>query len=321
MGWQDLLVENASRLTIPWLGGRRIYREGRTWRVYGPVPQEHGWYEWKLGGRRAIAEKAVEPDPDYGEDYPKLKGYLIGNRLISWDCPSVSDPDDIVNHTIPVHFVEPGLDRFTPVVIVVDPEDRSIYKHEIFPLGPEDQVRRAFIDKKETVDDIPHVTPAMDLAFRFATRQRQLLIEHRAEIERQRAEERRREEAMRNMGTGLGRRTLAAVDFETAARAALAVGGAELLDVRPGRTGREAVVQYRIEHRRLECVCEKDTMRIIDSGICLTDHRSGEKGDTYFVLESLPAVVMEAIRGHKLVVYRHVDGDDARDDDGWEDDY
>jgi len=319
MGWEDLLGDS-SRLTMPWLGGRKVYCEGRTWRLRGALPPEFGWYVFECEGRRAKVIEEAEPDQNYGYDHPKMKGYLIGNRLIYWDCPAVLDPDDIVEHTISVYLVEPGLDRFTPVVVVVDPEDRKIYQHEIFPLGPEDQVRAAFIDKKETVNDIPHVTPAMDLAFRFATRQRQLLIEHREQLERQRAEDRRREEAARNMGTGLGRRTMAAQDFETAARAALAVGGAELLDVRPGRTGREMVVQYRIEHRRLECVAEKDTLRIIDSGICLTDHHTGEKGDTYFVLESLPAVVLQAIREHKLVVYRHVDGDRPQyDDDDWED--
>ena len=47
-------------------------------------------------------------------------------------------------------------------------------------------------------------------------------------------------------------------------------------------------------------------MRIIDSGICLQDHNTGEKGDTYFTLESLPAVIRQADREGKLVVYRHV---------------
>jgi hypothetical protein len=291
---------------MPWLGGKRVYREGRAWRVFAPYPQEHGWYKWKLGGRKAIAEEGAETDPDYGDDWPTLKGYLVGNRLIHWDCPPVPDPNDIVKHTVPVYFVEPGLDRFTPVVVVVDPEDRKIYKHEIFPLGPEDQVREAFIDKKETLNDIPHVTPAMDLAFRFATRQRQLHEERRAELERRREEEQRREEAMRNMGTGLGRRTLAAQDFETAARAALAVGSARLLDVRPGRTAREAVVTYQLDHQRFECVCDRHTMQVVDSGICLTDEVTGERGDTYFTLESLPSVVMQAIRESRLVIYRHV---------------
>jgi hypothetical protein len=54
----------------------------------------------------------------------------------------------------------------------------------------------------------------------------------------------------------------------------------------------------------------------------LTDHRTGEKGDTLFTLESLPAVVRQAIKEHKLVVYRHADGADWRNepDDDWEDD-
>jgi hypothetical protein len=111
---------------------------------------------------------------------------------------------------------------------------------------------------------------------------------------------------MRNMGTGLGRRTLAAHDFETAARAALGVGGAVFLDARQGRVPNEMVVQYRINNQRLECVCDKNTLQITDAGICLEDHYTGEKGDTYFSLESLPAVVNEAIRRDKLVVWRHV---------------
>jgi hypothetical protein len=189
----------------------------------------------------------------------------------------------------------------------------------LFPLGPEDEVRRAFVDKKESLDGIKGVVPALNLAFLFATRQRQLLEERRAELERKRQEEERLEQARRNMGTGIGRRTLAVEDFEGAAKAALSVGGAELLDIRPGRTRNEAVVQYRYEHRRLECVADTRTLRIIDSGICLTDHQTREKGDTYFTLESLPSVVGEALRDNKLVVYRHADGD--VDDDYYEDDY
>jgi len=38
----------------------------------------------------------------------------------------------------------------------------------------------------------------------------------------------------------------------------------------------------------------------------LTDHDTDERGDTYFTLESLPAVVREAEQRGKLVVFRHV---------------
>jgi hypothetical protein len=66
------------------------------------------------------------------------------------------------------------------------------------------------------------------------------------------------------------------------------------------------VVRFRLDHRAFECTCEERTLRIIDAGICLVDHATNEKGDTYFTLESLPGVIGEANREGKLVVFRHV---------------
>jgi hypothetical protein len=122
---------------------------------------------------------------------------------------------------------------------------------------------------------------------------------------------------MKDAGTAIGRRALAAKDFESAAREALRVSGAELLDVRQSANKGEMVVQYRFEKRRFECVVQKNTLRVIDAGVCLTDHNTNEKGDTFFTLESLPGVIAEAMRRDKLVVWRHVD----RDDDGEEIDW
>ncbi len=155
-------------------------------------------------------------------------------------------------------------------------------------------------------------TPALYAAF-AAAREAQRQLEARrlaiaaavaaAEEARQLAE--RRQGIMRQLGDAAGRRAMAALDFPTAAKAALAVGGAEYLDSRPNRLQRgEHVVRYRIAGRRLECVCD-DRLRITDAGICLQDHETNEKGDRYFTLESLPAVVLEAIDGDKLVVWRH----------------
>lgn len=309
MGWQDLLSESSGRLVAPWLGGRRIFRGSRAWRVSGGYPREFGWYSWDLNGRKANKVEVSDPDPDYGDGWEICRGYLVGDRFVHEHVENRIEIGEVAELMHPVFFVEPGLDRFAFVSIVRDPERRCIYQQELFALGPEDEVRRAFIDRKESVDDIKGVTPALDLAFRFATRQRQVVEERRAELERRRLEEERLEEARRSIGTGVGRRMLAGRDFEAAARAALAVGGAELLDIRNGRTANEAVVQYRCEHRRLECVARRDTLAIVDAGICLEDHQTHEKGDTYFTLESLPAVVKQAIREHKLVVWRHVEGD------------
>jgi hypothetical protein len=318
MGWQDLLEDTSARLVAPWLGERRVHREGRTWRVIGRPPREYGWYEWETEGRTAKLVGPAEADPDYTSgpwDRRRERGYLVGDRAVLEGAGAGADVEKFLEHTIPVFLVEPGLDRFAFVEIGFAAHFQPLYKQELFPQGPEDEVRRAFVDRKESVNHIAGVNPALDLAFRFATRQRQLTEERRAELERIREEERKREEAMRNMGTGLGRRTLAATDFDSAARAALAVGGAELLDVRQGRSRNEMVVQYRFGNRRLECVADRATLRIIDSGVCLTD-QAGEKGDTYFTLESLPAVIQQAIREDRLHVYRHVDGDVDHD---WED--
>jgi hypothetical protein len=66
------------------------------------------------------------------------------------------------------------------------------------------------------------------------------------------------------------------------------------------------VVQFRFQGQAFECVVEADTLRIVDSGICLVDHGTGERGDNYFTLESLPAVIEQANREQRLVIFRHV---------------
>lgn len=302
MSWRSLLQSSSDRLVMPWLGGRRVFGGGRVWRVAGDLPKEFGWYSFHTRGRIAEEPEQAEPDQDYGKGWPFYKGYLVGNWLIPEFSTPV--PDDLfMNMGLQVYLIDPGLDRFTFVEVITNPDHETIYKQELFPIGPEDEVRRAFVDRAETVDHIKGVIPALDFAFRYATKQRKIVEERRAEEERRRQERERLEQARKNMGTGLGRRTLAAHDFITAAKSALAVGGAELLDVRPiGRN--EMAVQYRVEGHRLECTVDKDTLRIVDAGICLEDHHTGEKGDTYFTLESLPAVVKQAERQGELVIWR-----------------
>jgi hypothetical protein len=333
MGWRDFVGQSPDALVAPWLGGSRLYRDARQWRIDGALPAELGWYRWQLNGRRAVNPQPVEADPSYGESWPTDRGYLIGDRFVSQTARVDPDPDKLVAQTQPVYLAEPGLDRFTPVQVLFDPIGRAIFAQELFPEGAEDAVRRAYVDRKLSLDDIPAVTPALDLAFRFVSWRRLVAEERRAELERQRAEaERQRAEAerqrllaerereaqaeaarrehelVRSMETAAGRRHIAALDFEAAAAAALSVGGALLLDVRSGRRRREAVVQFRFHGRRFECVADRRTLQIIDAGICLTDEETAERGDSYFTLESLPGVIRQAIEENVLVVYRHVDG-------------
>jgi len=189
-----------------------------------------------------------------------------------------------------------------------------VFIRQEFPLGPEYEALIAFQDRKENLDDIRGVTPSLDLAFRWITYQRELTEERRRELERLRqeeerkqAEEERLQQAMKDAGTAVGRRVLAAQDFEMAAKEALRISGAELLDVRESYNKGEMVVQYRFRQQRLECVVEKNTLRIIDAGVCLTDERTGFKGDSLLTLESLPGTVGQALDEDRLVIWRHAD--------------
>jgi len=334
MGWQDLLAPaEGEELTLPWVGGRQVYDgKGRCWNIEGRFPREFGWYIFKCSaGRKAklwheVIEhlngreehRPVEPIEVFADEFigqlPEVRGYLAGDRLIPDDARVDPDPAKLIDQTEIVYFTPLGAERFTRATTIRWPNLGLLFANEGFPAGPEPEVIAAYQDRKDTVNDIPEVTPALDLAFRWISYQRAAQEARLAELARLRAaEEAKLAEAervrrlMKATGTAEGRRALATKDFTAAAKAALAVGGAELLDTRNGHAKGEKVVQYRYRNRRLECVCDLN-LRIIDAGVCLDDHR-GTKGDTWFTLESLPTVIGEAIDRNKLVVWRQVRGD------------
>lgn len=317
MSWRDLLTKQDESVAVPWTGGREIRAQHRVHHVEGRLPKEHGWHEFSItGGRKATWKRPIEPDMDVVFLGTKpLRGYLVGDRFIHDGVAAAVEPTRIIEQTEPVYLVELGLERFARVKVARWEDGRLIYIGQEFPLGPEGDVTHAFQDQKQTVTDIPNVTPALDLAFRFETWNRAEVVRLRAEAEKLAREEEarktaelRRAETAQRLGTGEGRREMAKLDFGAAAKAALTVGGAELLDWRDSRVAGEAVVQFRFNGRRFECVAQKDTLRIVDSGICLVDHTGREeRGDTRFTLESLPSVIREAIVTGKLVVFRHVD--------------
>ncbi len=326
--WRDLLGSGGTRV-LPWVGGRRIHDASRSWTIRGSLPREHGWYSFEVsGGRDATLGGPADRDLDYGEGLRKRLGYVVGDRFIADNARVTPDPDLLITQTQPVFLVEPGLDRFARAVVVADRDGRLIYLEQRWPEGPEIEVVQAYQDRKPSIAHVRGVTPALDLAFRWLSwgreRARELAEQRRAEArelarlmeeERLAEEEARRvAELERTLGTGHGRRAMAHHDFEAAARAALAISGAELLDVIPSVQRDEVRVQYRFRNRRLECVCHRRTLRIVDAGACLTDHE-GTRGDTFFTLESLPAVIGQAMDEDRLVVWRHIDENGYYEDD------
>ena len=312
MGWKDLLGAD-EEITLPWLGGRTVHNKERSWSIEGALPREYGWYRFNIsGGRKAALLGESDIDPDYGAGFPVIRGYLVGDRIIHYDAKVTVDPAQILHNSGRIYLVEPGLDRFSLALGVRDLFGKIIFMSVEFPEGPEAEVIEAYQDRTDSVDHIKGVTPALDLAFRYLSWQRKREEELEAERQRLLEEEARKQRAaerarqiQRAAGTGAGRRDLARQDFRAAARAALRLSGAELLDVIATANPGEMRVQYRFRRRRLECVVAKYSLRIIDAGVCLDDHE-GEKGDTYFTLESLPAVIGEAIDSDRLVVWRHV---------------
>ena len=314
--WDQFLVPKTTRV-LPWVGGRTVCGAMRVWRTAGPLPVEHGWFAFEVdGGRVATFVEPAVPDhfaPDR-ERYEVLQGYLAGERLIPDNARVVADPEKLVAQTMPVHLVEPGLDRFARASVACLPSGVLVYLWQELPHGPEGDALLAYQDRKADLDGVPGVTPALDLAFRWLSYQRDVVERRTAERQRVLEEERRREEAMRSVGTAVGRRALAPHDFTTAAKAALALAGAEWLDDRQGHRRSERVVQFRFRRRRFECVVDALTLQVVDSGICLSDH-DGTKGDTWLTLESLSSVIGEAVDTGRLVVYRHVDDEGDEGDD------
>jgi hypothetical protein len=132
------------------------------------------------------------------------------------------------------------------------------------------------------------------------------LIERRRAEEAERARQSARAELLERLGDSETRRAMARVDFAEAARAALVLSGAEYLDHRRAFGRAEWIVRFRFLGQRFECVVD-EALQIVDAGICLRDHQTGEIGDGRFTLESLPSVIKEADEGGVLVRFRHVE--------------
>ena len=309
MGWRDLLDEQ-SEITLPWTGGGSLHGSARTFQL-DKRPREFGWYRFTLTRNTASDPRVADPQPDMLRD--EIHGYLVGDRIVDDNTRVDPDPAKIVEQSERVFLIPEELDRFSRIRAGrIYREGPLIFADQAYPLGPEPEVMNAYLDRLPSVQQIKGVQPALDAAFRMEVLQRSVAEARRAELARLRAEEearlaaeRRRQELREKLGDGALRRELALEDFGEAAKAALAVGGAIYLDHRRSARPGEWVVRYVVDGQRLECVCDI-SMRIVDAGICLEDHRTGVKGDTRFTLESISAVVREAVSLDKLVVWRHV---------------
>ncbi|MCA9625055.1 MAG: hypothetical protein KC731_38785 [Myxococcales bacterium] len=310
MGWRDYLMDEPEQVVFPWVGGRQLFEDHRVLTIFGELPKEHGWHAFAVEGRQVRWQGEAMPEPNRFVE--RFEGYLCGDRLVPDGVRVGHDMAELGRRCPPVFLVEPGLDRFTRVAAGrITGDGPLVYDGPAFPLGPEAEVLDAYLDGLDDVDHVPAVVPALDAVFRIerwrekeAERLRRELEEQRRKQAEEEAREERRRQLVARLGDGALRREAAKLDFTEAARAALAIGGAELLDARAGYHAAEMIVRFRYFGGRYECTCDRDTLRIIDAGICLVDHATGIKGDTRFTLESLPGVIGQASREGALVVFR-----------------
>ncbi len=300
MSWRDLVATGPEHRVLPWTGGRTVADGPRRWSIAGPLPAERGWTTFAVdGGRTATVVGPGEPPPGWEGGRPRRRGWLVGDRLVPDDASVPTDPAAFFAHTLPVALVPPGLPRFARIAAARVGEV-WVFVGEEFPLGPEDAVIVAFTEGPPDVAEIPGVPPALELAFRFAVDER----DHAAA----RAEAARRaREAAAAEAVDEAERMARLATLPGRLQEALRVSGATLVDHRPGVERDEVVVTFRFRDRRFECVVD-GSLRIVDAGICLNDYETGEKGDTLFTLASLPAVIDEALRTDRLVVFRHPGG-------------
>lgn len=319
MSWKDLLATASETVTVPWVGGHVLQAHGRRWQIEDPLPREFDWYRWQLQGRHAYRQQQAPADLDHSVLFDFHVGYLIGDHIVRDGLASrATDLKSLEACADVVYLIPRGLERFGRIKVGRFYEDGPlVFIEQAFPLGPEDQVLAAYLDRAKSLDAIKAVSPALDLAFRLESWRRDEAEQQRRAAQERREQEEKRAALLKQLGDGQGRRELAKVDFRKAAETALNIGGAEYLDHRQSVNRGEFVVTFRLDGRRFECVCDA-TMQIVDAGICLTDHDTGEKGDRFFTLESFPSVIRQAIRERKLVVWRHADHDEPRED--WDDD-
>jgi len=301
MGWRDVLSAEDETLVAPWTGGRTLHLIARSFRIRGALPDSAGWYCFEVEGRSVRFSGTAEPDPmQLGF---RIEGYLVADRLVPDDISVQVDMRRLAASTQQVLVVPSGLERFARVSAGRVCEGGAlVFAEELFPLGPEPEVRDAFGRRAQSLGNVPGVVPALDAAFRFECFRRDAAQRRRVQAERAR----QRRALVEELGSAKARRARAAYDFEGAARAALAVSGATYIDHRGSHEPHEVVVRFRIGSQAFECICHARTLRIIDAGVCLTDDDTGLRGDEFFTLESLPGVIQQAQREDALVVFRHV---------------
>lgn len=305
---------NASQeQVLPYLGGQRVAAEGRDLRLAGAAPEAHGWYRWQVKGREATALGPTDP-PDLSS-LPVVSGHRLGgDRLVS------------AEGRVEVFHLPPE-DEPAPVAPLTCRRWHSgalLFDMLVFEGEAEEQVRQA-LDDDRPLGERKGIASSLRAAYAYTLIERvaQSLgipvhpLEVRPHVQALSAEGAIAAErvlsglalqrlAARPVAPPLGASAFGRASNERIARAAAALeaAGAELIRARQLQGGSQLEVLYRFQATRFLTIVDAETLNVLDAGVCL-DGADGE-----VTLESLPAVLREAIDTGQLVITAHVSDDD-----------
>jgi len=219
-------------------------------------------------------------------------GYAIRGRFITpvhYDRPMHTHPQ--------VYFVEPEIDIFTEIQAVLwYGSGKYIFINQGFGCGLEHEVRDKFEAKEDvsSLDSIQGTPPILRRVYRWEVDILADIKERRKKEEEQAKAEEIERERIKRVAT-----------FEGAVTEALQSVNAELVSVRNNTVNNEeAIVRYRCDGESYECVVRKSTLGIVDPGICLVDHDTGETYGGRLTIRAMPGVIRQANRLGRLVVWR-----------------
>ena len=308
MDYRDFLGAKEERC-LPHLGGSRVAGP-RPVRLERALPE--GWYRFVLQGRKVLSSEPCEPDEALLESLPSVRGHLVGEHLALID-----------GSVRPVHLLpEWRPERFTPVLARRFGEGLLFHRPD-FEEEAESLVREAldggqgldgvsgvpsslraafalslFEQVRETTGiawQLQEVTPALASVARGGLAEAEEWLRRVDTLRRERLQQvdagRAREAARPSSGRLRGRVLEERVDR------ALHEAGGVLLELRPLGEGL-ADVRWRLGDTRLLTLVRAETLQVVDSGVCLSG------ADERVTLQSLPGVILEAIRTGQLVITR-----------------
>jgi hypothetical protein len=298
------------QLVLPYFGGARVEAENRTLQV--STDGEPGWWRFEIQGRRASFIERV--DPGDLSSLPSVRGHWAQGWLFSSgqdieriSLPPADEPEPLAPCTAR---------RWYSGDLLLDSVE--------FEDEAEDGARRA-LEEGRALSDIKGISPALRAAYGFSLsaavgretgirisprevaahvlqiaeggRVAALDMLHRMEQERAEYALLQRDEALLRQARR-ARPTRVTRDPIQRCDAALDAAGARMLRGRSRADG-QLEIAFTFMGERFISIVDEDTLQVYDAGICLSG------ADRELTLESLPSVIREAIRTHRLCITRH----------------